>query len=132
MKTIRFLPHFWGMRAACTVCTVVALIFTGCATLENTRCEGVIFNGTGEALIEVYIAPAGTNFFTPLFTDIAQNNVQFFSVAVNFFCRYWDIHAVGVSGTAYKLLSVQFAAGETFSITPDDAVAEESFDEETW
>jgi len=106
--------------------------FIGCVSLESTRCEGVVFNGTDEVLMEVYIAPSGTNFLTLLFTDVSQNKTQSFSVNVNFSSRYWDIHAMGISGTAYTLFAVRLDAGETLCITSDDAAAEELFDEEAW
>ncbi|GMO49989.1 MAG: hypothetical protein Pg6C_13160 [Treponemataceae bacterium] len=100
--------------ASCLMCACIT------NAVESAMCEGAVENGTGEALVSVFIAPAGSvlRYAELLEEPLASGKARAFSASLS--ARYWDVYALGESGNEYALTAVFLAQDNTLVFTHDD------------
>jgi len=110
MKTLRLIFGFMAAAAG-------AAALGGCAGggfPAETLVSGDAVNETGEALTEVYIAPAFTEFWgrNALEAPLAPGETRRLDMPSEYAAEYWDVLALGETGAEYLVRGVVFARGE--------------------
>jgi hypothetical protein len=114
-------------RKIAFLCIAVGALLLPVSCASNgawaTSCEGTVTNDTGEPLVSIRLAVAGTDLRMAEFlgTPLASGETRAFS-AEKLFVRYWDVHAIGASGREYALWSVFLVRESTLMFTRDDRV----------
>jgi hypothetical protein len=115
-------------KAAVVRAAAAILLLASCASggAPSVPCEGTITDDTGESLVSVRIAPAGTDMRLAelLESPLASGETRAFFVE-NLPVRYWDVFAAGESGGEYALWAVFLAKENALTFTRDDRIAED-------
>jgi hypothetical protein len=101
-------------------------LFVSCAAQSGLgERECVLFNATGETLVSLFLAPAGTTLWReqPLDSFVPDGSSHVAAVS-NSSVMYWDIYAFSESGNAYAVFETRIAHGEPVVIAGENLMSD--------